>query len=263
MDCVNYNLLSPFTVGKMEVAYNKLKNLYEYLGGHDHVYVYNNLYINASSLRKGLQIYRWGIEKFIGNSLITRIYNELGTERITDFAQLQKALLPDHDTGCGEWIDMSGMIAPATAISQLKEQIASGELSTLPEVNAACRALHSRYYDLEWDWSYDLLCRWYQLPDIYALTPELLQTILKDWITAVLTIDEALYNDAKKEYSIIGQVNFGIEVEPYDEELGKRVYKQTVQAGFEDNDIVKSVLQHMEKKQALYDRVVEQLGFVQ
>lgn len=262
LDCVNYNLLSPFTVGKMEVAYRKLKGLHEYLGGHDHVYAFNNLFIRPTSLKKGLKTYSWGIEKFIGNSLITRMYNKFGDDSVSSIEDLRAALKPDRDLGDCEWIDMSGMIAPSSMVSLIKEKIKSGELNSLVKVNKAIRLLHQSYYDLEWDWSYSLMCRWYNIQSLEDITIDIVMEILNDWIEAVLSIDDALYQDARKEFLIISQVNLGIEVEQFEEEEERRSYEESILQGFEENDIVKSVVEHMEKKKSLYQRVQRQLSSI-
>lgn len=259
LDCVNYNLLSPFTVGKMEVAYKKLKGLYDYLGGHDHVYAYNNLFFRPTSLKKGLQTYCWGIEKFIGNSLITRIYNKFGTGEIPSVDVLRNALLPDQDLGDCEWIDMSGMIAPSTLVSAIIDNIKSGKLDSMVKVNRAIRSLHERYYDLEWDWCFYLMCRWYDLKGVEDLTIDTVMRILNDWNDAVRAIDKALYDDARKEYNIIGRVNLGIALDSNDESHDNQDYADAVLEGFEDNDIVQSVKDHVDKKDKLYKRVKKQL----
>ncbi|WP_298629845.1 DUF4954 family protein, partial [uncultured Porphyromonas sp.] len=254
-DCVNYNLLSPFTIGKMERAYNKLLSLKKFLGAHEHVYVYYNLFIKPSSLEKGLQIYKWGIEKFIGNSLIQRIQNEFGDRLIPSEQELLAALVPDHTFGEGEWIDASGMIAPLGSIQVINRDIKEKQLTSLPEINHRVRALHKMYYEYEWDWSYDLLCRWYDIRDDNPISAELIRKILKDWIDAVLAIDKALLNDAHKEYNIIGRVNFGVK----NPEQQTVEYTDQIEAEYQKNPIVLSVLEHISRKKRLYETVLEQL----
>lgn len=254
-DCVNYNLLSPFTIGKMERAYNKLLSLKKFLGAHEHVYVYYNLFIKPSSLEKGLQIYKWGIEKFIGNSLIQRIQNEFGDRLIPSEQELLAALVPDHTFGEGEWIDASGMIAPLGSIQEINRDIKEKQLTSLPEINHRVRALHKMYYEYEWDWSYDLLCRWYDIRDDNPISAELIRKILKDWVDAVLAIDKALLNDAHKEYNIIGRVNFGVK----NLEQQTVEYTDQIEAEYQKNPIVLSVLEHISRKKRLYETVLEQL----
>ncbi|WP_018357875.1 DUF4954 family protein [Porphyromonas levii] len=251
-DCINYNLLSPFTIGKMECAYNKLKSLQDFLGLHDHVYAFNNIFIKSSSLKRGLETYRWGIEKFVGNSLIQRIQDKFGDKAISSQEELLTALRPDHTEGTGEWIDMSGMIAPIQGIHEIIRKIKSGALATLPEVNSAVRDLHSRYYDLEWDWSYELLCRWFGEP----LSASKVVEIIEKWLRAVVAIDQALLNDAHKEYNIIGRVNLGIQP---DNEMN-RSYGEQIEEEFSHNSIVLSVQEHIERKRALASAVLAQLS---
>lgn len=254
-DCVNYNLLSPFTIGKMERAYNKLLSLKKFLGAHEHVYVYYNLFIKPSSLEKGLQIYRWGIEKFIGNSVIQRIQNKFGNDPIPSEHELLEALMPDHSYGKGEWIDASGMIAPLGCIQEVIRGIKETQLTSLPEINRRIRALHKMYYEYEWDWSYDLLCRWYDINESNPITVELIRSVLKDWIDAVLAIDKALLNDAHKEYNIIGRVNFGVK----NPELQMVAYTDQIEEEYQKNPIVLSVLEHISRKKRLCETVTEQL----
>lgn len=254
-DCVNYNLLSPFTIGKMERAYNKLLSLKKFLGAHEHVYVYYNLFIKPSSLEKGLQIYRWGIEKFIGNSVIQRIQNKFGNDPIPSEHELLEALMPDHSYGKGEWIDASGMIAPLGCIQEVIRGIKETQLTSLPEINRRIRALHKMYYEYEWDWSYDLLCRWYDINESNPITVELIRSVLKDWIDAVLAIDKALLNDAHKEYNIIGRVNLGVK----NPELQMVAYTDQIEEEYQKNPIVLSVLEHISRKKRLCETVTEQL----
>lgn len=253
-DCINYNLLSPFTIGKMERAYNKLKSLQDFLGLHDHVYVFNNLFIKSSSLRRGMDAYSWGIEKFIGNSLIQRIQDKFGDQPIPSEKELLDALHPDHTDGEGEWIDMSGMIAPLSGIHEIIRQIKEGVLSSLPDVNKAVRSLHSRYYELEWDWSYGLLCRWFGS----SLSAYKVKEIIECWLRAVIAIDEALLHDAHKEYNIIGRVNLGIQP---DSELDKS-YGERIEEEFGQNPIVLSVQEHIERKKLLGATVLKQLSAI-
>lgn len=254
-DCVNYNLLSPFTIGKMERAYNKLLSLKKFLGAHEHVYVYYNLFIKPSSLEKGLQIYRWGIEKFIGNSVIQRIQNKFGNDPIPSEHELLEALMPDHSYGKGEWIDASGMIAPLGCIQEVIRGIKETQLTSLPEINRRIRALHKMYYEYEWDWSYDLLCRWYDINESNPITVEFIRSVLKDWIDAVLAIDKALLNDAHKEYNIIGRVNLGVK----NPELQMVAYTDQIEEEYQKNPIVLSVLEHISRKKRLCETVTEQL----
>lgn len=259
LDCINYNLLSPFTIGKMEEGYHKLKELQDFVGVSDHTYVFNNLNIRPSALKKGCQYYQYGIEKFIGNSLIQRIQDKFGSRKVRTIEELHKALLPDHDDGLGEWIDVCGMITPTQELKSLiMEPLCQGHFNSLNDLNHEIRQLHKRYYDLEWDWSFALMLRWYGLKDVNEINPGTISVILQRWILAVIRIDENLYADARNEFDIVSRVNFGIDVSA--PEQVTQEYSDMVNAEFKDNAIVRSVEEHMDKKNALYTQTLQQLS---
>lgn len=247
LDCINYNLLSPYTVGKMEEGYHRLQELLDFVGQHDETYIYHNLHVRSSALHHGMDIYRLGIEKFIGNSLITRIRDKVGTEPITDLTTLLELLRPDHQEGVGRWIDLCGMIAPEAAIKQLERNLETGTYGEVDRFIHDLREIHQRYYDLEWDWSYDLLLRWYEIDRIESVTSEQILQILQRWIEAVLEIDRHLIADAAKEHDIARRIS------SLSREEGDR------EALLEEDTYVRGVREHMERKQQLFDSVMSQL----
>ena len=247
LDCVNYNLLSPYTVGKMEQGYRKLQELLDFVGQHDETYIYHNLHLKSSSLHHGLRIYRLGIDKFIGNSLITRIRDKVESQEIATIEDLQRLLRPDHDEGVGLWTDLCGMIAPERGVRRLTDGLRETAYATLDDFSSQVRSLHERYYELEWDWSYDLIYRWYGLDKSKSLTAEVVHEILDRWIDAVLTIDRSLIQDAAKEHAIDRRISSSATTQlDAADELEQDVYVQCVR-------------EHMERKQSLYDSVVKQL----
>lgn len=247
LDCVNYNLLSPYTVGKMEQGYRKLQELLDFVGQHDETYIYHNLHLKSSSLHHGLRIYRLGIDKFIGNSLITRIRDKVESQEIATIEDLQRLLRPDHDEGVGLWTDLCGMIAPERGVRRLTDGLRETAYATIDDFSSQVRSLHERYYELEWDWSYDLIYRWYGLDKSESLTAEVVHEILDRWIDAVLTIDRSLIQDAAKEHAIDRRISSSATTQlDAADELEQDVYVQCVR-------------EHMERKQSLYDSVVKQL----
>lgn len=247
LDCVNYNLLSPYSVGKMEQGYRKLQELLDFVGQHDETYIYHNLHLKSSSLHHGLRIYRLGIDKFIGNSLITRIRDKVGSLEVTSITDLDELLRPDHEEGVGLWTDLCGMIAPETGMRRLTEGLRESAYATLDDFSRQIRSLHQRYYELEWDWSYDLIYRWYGLDKTDPLSAEVIYEILDRWIDAVLTIDRSLIRDAEKEHAIDRRISSSATTQmDAADELEQDVYVQCVR-------------EHMERKQSLYDSIISQL----
>lgn len=246
-DCINFNLLSPFTIGKMERGYNRLKELRAFIGHHGKTYIYNNINIRSSSLEHGLKTYDLGIKKFIGNSVI----QQMKDWNLTSEESLRACLLPKHTRSAGEWLDISGLIAPKTAIDKIVEGIKDGTLSDLSGINAAFQSLHGSYYDLEWEWSYHLMCRWYGIRRHEDIDSALITRIVREWMDAVITIDKYLHSDAYKEHEIVGRISFANQrYADIDEKM----------AAIENNPIVLEVTEHIEKKRTLGEQTLERLA---
>lgn len=249
-DCVNYNLLSPYTVGKMLRGSEILRQLRDMLGNsNQQEVVYRNMHIRGASLERGLNLYRLAIVKFLGNSLITRLQGGLYT---TD-EEVQARLTPELTEGLGRWVDLCGLLAPEQEVSQLLSGIKTGAFDSLEAVAQVFIRLHERYYDLEWPWAYDQLCRWYGV-EPGAWTIDKVLSVVAEWEEAVVQLDKMLYEDARKEFDMSVQVSFGID------RLNAQDKRQeedfiNVRGRFDDNPFVEEVLSHIERKQALATRV--------
>ena len=95
--------------------------------------------------------------------------------------------------------------------------------------------------------------RRYGIEDESQIDAALIKRVLGAWIDAVLFIDRALYEDAKKEYKIMHRITYGINV--YDDD---RV--DELRENFDDIPLVVSVKEHMDRKRKLYDFALSLLG---
>jgi hypothetical protein len=250
IDCINFNLLSPYTIQKMVKALDILLNLKNVSGANSEEYIYNNTSISQLALNKGIHLYNIGIDKFLGNSVITRLYKiELKNED-----NLRKRLLPESDTGKGDWLDLSGLIAPKNEINKLLTSIENGEIAGLDEIQQKLQDLHDSYYDIEWNWTAGLL-EWRLKKPISEITGNDIVNIVQKWKKSVVELDQLLYEDAKKEFQLSAMTGFGID--------GDRKTMQTdfemVRGSFESNSLVKEILSHIEKKTKLGDRMINEL----
>ena len=127
LDCINYNLLSPYTIQKMLNGRRILLDLMKVSGETSETYSYQSAKIKNSSLRKGLVFYDLAINKFLGNSLIKRL------ETVPDgnIDAIRERLRPDTPVGRGQWVDISGLIAPKSEVDAVIEDIEKGVLTEL------------------------------------------------------------------------------------------------------------------------------------
>ena len=249
IDHINFNLLSPYTIQKMYRAVDLLRGIQQMAGANNEVYSYQNCRIKNSSLVRGVELYEMAITKFLGNSLISRI----GREPIKTIKELRDRLLPTYTIGRGEWLDVSGLIAPQSEIDGLVKNVVAGKLS-LSDIEQEFAMMHKNYYDYEWTWAYDKLLEYWG-KTIDEVTIDDLVALIEAWKKAVVALDRLLYGDAKKEFDLNSKTGFGVDG---DESVKMRDF-ESVRGSFEENPFVKECLQHIERKTKLGNDTIELL----
>lgn len=252
LDCINYNLLSPYTIQKMINGVKILKDLQRVSGEASDTYTYQSGKIKNSSLKKGIGLYGVAIDKFLGNSLITRIMSS----EFSDIEQLRAHLVPDRKYGQGEWVDLSGMIAPKQAVTDILDAIESGQMTDMSDVNASLADLHTNYYDLEWRWAYDVINEYYGI-SLAEADAQTLRDLIKRWKDSVVGLDNLIYEDARKEFSLSMMTSFGADG---DAAQRKKDFIQVRGSKFEADPFVASVKEHIRVKSELYEKVLDKLS---
>jgi len=251
LDFINFNLLSPYTIHKMVKGREKLLSLRKSSGEDASIYSYNKMKIEKRALDRGIQVYEMAIWKFLGNSLITRLQGH----KLKEEADISIALQPDTQFGKGYWVDLSGMLCPFEALDELLKSVENKRVHSLEEVNAGIAMLHNNYYNYEWTWAVDIIQQFYG-KKIDELGSEDVIQIVEKWKRSVLGIDQYLYEDAKKEFSMSKMTGFGVDGQNGARELDFA----EVRGEFESNETVTAIRQHMEKKEALGNDIISTMN---
>lgn len=242
LDQINFNLLSPYTIDKMLNGLRILEDLERLSGPTSDVYAYQSAKISNSSLHRGIKLYRMGIQKFLGNSLISRLQKiDCSTSE-----SLLKGLKPTTPYGSGDWIDLAGLIAPKSCVQELLNRTESGDISSAEEFNAVLRSLHESYYEYEWTWAYEKMLEFYGLDEAELKIDDLVR-IVEEWQVSVVELDEMLYADAKKEFSLSAKTGFGFDGH---DRTADADFEQ-VRGVFESNPFVTEVQAHIKRKREL------------
>lgn len=250
LDFINYNLLSPYTVQKMFKGREILWSLRRASGELSDIYSFHSAKIRNSALKKGIGFYETAIHKFLGNSVIKRL-EEIDFHTDED---IRERLKPDTSIGTGEWVDISGLIAPKSEVDALIERIESGEINRLKSINAEFERMHQNYYTYEWTWAYEKLEEYYGVHPSEMTAADIIH-IVEQWKMAVVGLDRMVYEDAKKEFSLASMTGFGAD--------GSRIEKEQdfeqVRGDFESNPFVTAVLKHIEVKTTLGDELIARM----
>lgn len=250
LDHINFNLLSPYTVQKMIKGIEILNKLKTSSGDSSDYYFYQKCKINNPSVNKGLRLYEIGINKFLGNSLIKRLEK-------TDFKnnkQIQKRLKPDTPIGTGKWVDLSGLLAPDEIIGKLLSDIENLKITTLEQVDNFFKSTYDNYYTYEWTWAIDILQKRLG-KKINEITSWDIIDLVEKWKNSVVDLDNMLYADAKKEFSLNTKTGFGMD----GEETEKQLDFERVRGKFESNSTVSAIKEHIVKKTNLGNELIERM----
>ena len=251
LDQINYNLLSPYTIQKMMKGRQILKDLRRVSGETSETYAYQSAKIKNSSLNKGIKLYETAIHKFLGNSIIKR----LEETKFQSDEEIRARLKPDTEIGYGEWVDVSGLIAPKCEIEKLMADIETGVLTDVDGIHGRFVEMHRNYYTYEWTWAFDKMLSFYRLqPE--SITAKDIVNIVKQWQEAVVGLDKMVYADAKKEFSLSAMTGFGADGSREEQEQD---FEQ-VRGVFESNPFVTAVLQHIDVKTALGNELIERIS---
>ena len=243
LDCINYNLLSPYTIGKMIEGTAVLKELQQISGVNSDIYTYQSGKIRRGAIEKGLSMYNLAITKFLGNSLISRLQKK----NPKNLSEMREGFVPDSSTGEGKWVDIAGLLAPKSEIDRLLDDIENGVLQDVKSINERFRALHENYYDYEWTWAYNAF-KDYSGVDLSSAPMEKILSIIRSWREAVVKMDEMLLSDAMKEFSLSMMTSFGADGSVAEREDD---FRQVRGASFETDAFVKSIREHIRIKTEL------------
>ena len=188
---VNFDWLSPFSVGKIIKAKKKLEDLREISGEDASNYRFHEFIIRAADLQKGIQNYDMALRIYMGAVLerVQRRDPELNE--------------PETDTGLGKWNNLAGLLLPASEERQMVEDIKDGTLESIDAILRRFDEINAEYRNYQWVWTYRLILNYYGLTE---LTPDDADMIRDNCLKARRVWTEEIRQDAEREYQL-GKMN--------------------------------------------------------
>jgi hypothetical protein len=183
---INFDWLSPFTVGELLEGRKILENLRAASGDNVSTYNFHEYVINASSLVKGLKYYDIALRIYIGAVLKRAIKGGfLG--------------VPEDETGKGQWVDLSGLLLPESEELRLIDDIKSGNIENIQQVIDRFEDINNHFRKYQWAWTYQLILDYYHLTEI---DEQAVTRIREDYIRARRAWIAEIRKDAEKEFAM-------------------------------------------------------------
>ena len=183
---INFDWLSPFTVGEIVEGKKILENLRQAGGNNVSSYNFQEYIINASSLKKGIKYY----------DIALRIYMGAVLKRAIKEQWLGK---PTSDIGLGQWNDLSGLLLPASEEQRLLDDIKNGTIESIREVIERFNDINDHYREYQWTWTYQTILDYYGLEE---LNDAAIQRIREDYVKARRAWIAEIRKDAEKEFAM-------------------------------------------------------------
>ena len=184
---VNFDWLSPFSVGEILEGKAILEKLLDASGTNVTAYTYHNYVINAESLNKGIKYYDIALRIYMG-AVLKRVVKRFGAIEP-----------PTNNIGLGKWNDLSGLLLPESEEYRLLEDIKSGDIETIQDVIERFKEINDNYREYQWAWTYKMILDYYKLDEI---TEADVERIRIDYVKARRAWIAEIKKDAEKEYAM-------------------------------------------------------------
>ena len=184
---VNFDWLSPFSVGEILKGKKILENLREVTGDNVSQYLYHEYIIPATSLHKGIKYYDIALRIYMG-AVLKRVLKR--DPAITP---------PTTETGTSDWDDLSGLLLPVSEEDRIIADLKDGTIETIQELISRFEEIDANYREYQWAWTYKMICDYYHISEI---TLEDANRIHEDYIKARRSWIAEIKKDAEKEYAM-------------------------------------------------------------
>ena len=184
---VNFDWLSPFSVGEILKGKKILENLREVTGDNVSQYLYHEYIIPATSLHKGIKYYDIALRIYMG-AVLKRVLKR--DPAITP---------PSTQTGVGDWDDLSGLLLPVSEEERIVKDMREGNIETIQQLLERFEEINNNYREYQWAWTYKMICDYYHISEI---TLEDANRIHEDYIKARRSWIAEIKKDAEKEYAM-------------------------------------------------------------
>ena len=184
---VNFDWLSPYSVGEVLKGKKILENLREVTGDNVSQYLYHEYIIPSSSLHKGIKYY----------DIALRIYMGAVLKRVL---KLDPAITPPTThIGEGDWDDLSGLLLPVSEEQRIIDDLKDGTISDILTLLKRFEDINANYRDYQWAWTHKMVCDYYHIDEI---TLEDANRIHEDYIKARRSWIAEIKKDAEKEFAM-------------------------------------------------------------
>ncbi|MDR3328374.1 MAG: DUF4954 family protein [Prevotellaceae bacterium] len=217
LDLINYDMLNPFIINKIEKGIEVLQSLKEKTPEAEY-FEYGNCKIRNNALKRGIEYYKDAITVFIGNFLLNgKNFNLQKTE------------------DCMQWVDLSGVIMPKCKIDYLFDNI-----ENYKDINQIKEYFHEIYKN------YDEYYYMFMVSKKYLPTSENIKTILEQYVFILVNLKKRIVLEANREFFGTSKISYGIDYNE-DKDSDFEAVRGVVETNTFVNNCTKEIQQKIDK----------------
>jgi len=248
LDLINFDLFSPYIVGKIINGINILNELTEKTDKKQDYVSYKGININRLLLKTTRKYYEIALKLYIGQEVVKRI--EALAEN-SSLADLRNMLTAQGTEGTGKWVDICGLFSPASKIDELVDSVKTCKIRSVDELYENLASIYNNYNNYAWTWCSNLISQQTGDKPENILIDSLIQFII-EWKSYAIKLNNMILKDAEKEFDPGSKLGFGIDgdVDTRDNDF------QAVRGVYDKNKFVTSLQKESKEIEEKADRLI-------
>jgi hypothetical protein len=253
-DVLCFEVFSPLTVGRMLRGAELLSQLQESTDRSVASVNVGGAEVKRVLLRMGAKRYTAAVERY----LLEQVFNRLERKQAGGAKRLKDALAADpRAVFSQDWVDLGGQLMPCDRLERLCDAIASGEISSIDQLQQTLTDIRAAYDEDVWLWAHQQAKASLNLsPD--EISADEARNCVSRYCEQQQKFLRLVLLDAEREYDEGSRVGFGLDgnTQALDDDF------TAVRGTFKENSFVKQVTADIEslpaRCEAVSSRISEQ-----
>ncbi len=209
-DLIHFGLFNPYIIDKVISAMALMEQLREGTSKEQDMVHHKGIHIKRLLLKTCARYYEMAVKIYMGQGLIGRLE---GMELPAKANKAVKALKYDPAKLYDKWLDVSGLLVPASVYEKLLSDIGSGVYWKPQDLEKALTDIYHAYVEYAWAHCAALIEKRYGvLMDEWDA--ELIGKVLEDGRDQNIKFNNMIYHDAKKEFDPSARISYGVFGQP-------------------------------------------------
>ena len=250
LDLISFDFLNPFIVGKIFDGIKLLNELHARASKKQDYITHKGISINRLMLRTSRRYYETAINVYIGKLIVNRLKQ---LSKISSLKEVQNILAP-KETSAGKWVDILGLVSPASSVDSLLDSIKSGKLDSVAGIQSELNTIYESYETDAYSWGAAQIKDYLDI-DVANISKDELVKIVTNWKTNSLKMNTMILKDSEKEFDQNSKLGFGND----GDETVLEADFEAIRGTHESNSFVVGLKNESVEIESVFESIINQL----